>query len=160
MHDEDFAGCVTEYEFDVAEVKAVSGDGCVFCGKVMPDDKDRLIDEGWHPDYFEGDLRRDGPVCPQCLARYCELEQGDFVLKGRKAEFVSKWDSGHEFRSVCVVSVGTGTVEVVNLQEPGEEVEGLAEECVVLDGTKYKAVPVHMRDGIDAAEQSRMLFYE
>ena len=174
---EEFSGCIVDYEFEAAgspvEVadpsvpvhsmnitpKESPREKCVFCDKPMPEDFEQVADEGWHPDYWEGERHCDGPVCPECLASYCKLDESDeFVLKELKGEFVSRGRDGHEFHSDCTVNPRTRMVKVLETHETNEgEVE---EEYVVLDGTRYEATNIGERCAYTVVQQKAMFFYE
>ena len=172
--DEDWDGCVVDYDFDlcgdtkeVADLDTPPGfkpepvEQCVFCGKELPRDMAQVADEGWHPCYWEGDKQQDGPACPACLAKYCVLEQesGEFLLKEIKGEFVSVWGSGHEFHTPCTVNPATRIVHTESC-ETGDDAEDLQREYVILDGEEYEARPADERDNYSIAEQRQMFFYE
>ena len=56
-------------------------DHCVLCHQRAPGDVDAMIDAGWFPYYWDGDVERDGPVCPNCVAtRLREDKHGEFEL--------------------------------------------------------------------------------
>ncbi len=177
--DENFSGCIVEYEFeatgspievadpgvpvhpmDVAPEKS-SCEQCVFCDKPMPEDFEQVADDGWHPDYWEGERHCDGPVCPECLERYCKLdESGEFVLKELKGEFVSRRRSGPEFRSACIANARTRMVKVLETRETNEGVGEPEEEYVVLDGTRYEAANIGEQCAYTVVQQKKMFFYE
>ena len=46
---------------------------CALCQRRTPTDMDAMIDAGWYPDYREGEVRRDGPVCPACFAAHLRV---------------------------------------------------------------------------------------
>ncbi len=57
---------------------------CCFCS-IRVNSTEEAIDQGWIPDYWEGDVNIDGPVCPGCAAtmlRYND-EHGDYDLAYR-----------------------------------------------------------------------------
>jgi hypothetical protein len=180
-HDEDFAGCVTDYDFECASVQPVVDQGaplnplqdavqrstkegsyrCDLCGRESPADFDKVAEEGWYPNFFEGEEQTGGPVCPHCLKRFCYAdENGEEVLKGFRAEFVSRWDTGHEFRSACVVNVGTGMVEIVSAHDTDESVGNLVEEFVVLDSRKYRVAHQSRRSEFSPEQRACMFFYQ
>ena len=151
---------VPVHPMDVAPEKS-SCEQCVFCDKPMPEDFEQVADDGWHPDYWEGERHCDGPVCPECLERYCKLdESGEFVLKELKGEFVSRRRSGPEFRSACIANARTRMVKVLETRETNEGVGEPEEEYVVLDGTRYEAANIGERCAYTVVQQKKMFFYE
>jgi hypothetical protein len=177
--EENFSGCCVDYDFEAAGSPVEVADPsvpvhlmgvapeespcekCAFCDKPMPEDIEQVADEGWHPDYWEGEQHCDGPVCPECLERYCKLdESGEFVLKELKGEFVSVWDGGREFRSPCTVNMRTRTVRVLETHETDESVEQLDREYVVLDGKEYEAANIGERCAYTVVQQKTMFFYQ
>ena len=190
--DQDFSGCVVDYDFDANEVTEVKDENtpdcadetlpgdcdaadahqelprqksdtkCALCPAVMPDDLNQAIDLGWIPSYWDGEVSCDGPVCPECLEKYLTMdhESGEFVLKELKGEYVSVWEAGDEYRSVCIINIRTRTIAIEQNHDASEEDGMLMREYVVLDGKEYKAANADSRDEYTAKEQSRMFFWK
>ena len=168
--DEDFSGCVVDYDFDAYCVANVQGDPnplqtamkdetCVLCGAVMPDIH-QAIDEGWIPSFFDGEEPCDGPVCNECVMKYMEMdESGETVLKQLKGEYVSEWATGQIFRSPCTVNILNHTIVIEKTFETYESVQCLEDEYVMLDGKRWQACPSHLRDEYTKDEQKDMLFW-
>ena len=184
--DEDFSGCVNDFEFgvdgavpvegkseengdDEGEVNLASelartpdlGDGtCALCPTVFPGVSDAVIDAGWLPSYFISEDECEGPVCPNCAEQFIVWEPKDGEpLLNLKGEYVSRWDGGVEVKSPCTVDPCTRKVEI----EHAADVEGLEtmeREYVVLNGKEYKAVNEEYRYEFTPEEQSRMFFWE
>ncbi len=135
---------------------------CALCPAVMPDDLNQAIDLGWVPSYWDGEVSCDGPVCPECLEKYLTMdhESGELVLKDLHGEYVSEWEAGDEYRSVCTINIRTRTIEIKQSHDAGEEDGMLMREYVVLDGKEYKAANADSRDEYTAKEQSQMFFWK
>ncbi len=61
-----------------------SGLQCRFCVAQVASVAE-AAEEGWVPDYWDGDANVDGPVCPECAATMLRFndEHGDHELAGR-----------------------------------------------------------------------------
>ena len=71
---------------------------CCFCGKEA-ESVEHAIQLGWYPDFWNGDVNYQGPVCPECQAEHLFIDDdGEYVLK-----------QGH---SVPSLAVRQGFVEV------------------------------------------------
>ena len=54
---------------------------CAFCSAHV-DDRDEAVEAGWWPDFFAGDVNYEGPVCPDCTAKYLALgDHGEMELR-------------------------------------------------------------------------------
>jgi len=154
--DEDWAGCTQDYEYDVDRTPPTT---CVFCGQPMPGNMDKVVDEGWSPDFWDEDEHCDGPVCNDCTMKYLGMDQsGELVLKRLDGEFVSRWDSGVESKSPCKVNVRTRDVEVQEVRDT-PTVGVLEEKYVLLEGKKYQAEPQEHRSAFSPKEQAGIFFW-
>ena len=87
---------VPPHTMNVQYVQRESHETCTLCNSIMPDDIATAIEQGWYPDFWDGETHCDGPVCGECQQKYMTLEQGsgEFVLKELKGEYVSVWEAG------------------------------------------------------------------
>jgi hypothetical protein len=54
---------------------------CCFCGKEVAS-IDEAVEAGWYPDFWQGDVNYQGPVCPDCQQEHLFTdESGEYVLK-------------------------------------------------------------------------------
>jgi hypothetical protein len=54
---------------------------CVFCGKEA-ESVEQAIELGWHPDFWQGDVNYQGPVCAECQNEHLFVDDdGEYVLK-------------------------------------------------------------------------------
>ena len=54
---------------------------CCFCGKQV-ESIEQAIDLGWYPDFWDGDVNYQGPVCQQCQDEHLYTDKtGEYVLK-------------------------------------------------------------------------------
>jgi hypothetical protein len=54
---------------------------CAFCTKHV-DDRDEVVEAGWWPDFFAGEVNYEGPVCPTCTAKHLVMgDHGEMELK-------------------------------------------------------------------------------
>ena len=119
---------------------------CDLCGRESPEDFDKVAEEGWYPNFFEGEEQTGGPVCPQCLRR--------FAISTRRARKCSRAQGGVReplgqragVPQRLVVNVGTGMVEVVNVHDTDESVGSLVEEFVLWRGMKFAVAHQSRRD--------------
>jgi hypothetical protein len=59
---------------------------CAFCNREAPKDMDDVVQEGWIPDYFEGQDQMEGPVCPDCVDQHLWLStDGEYEMRIPKA---------------------------------------------------------------------------
>jgi len=177
--DEDFGGCVVEYDFDVAGSTPVNGeeeddepepdlasdetrcpdpgDGtCALCPTIFPGVSDETIDAGWCPSYFIGDEEQSGPVCPNCAVQFIVWkDEGELSVNG---EYVSVWDGGIEIRTKCVCDPRTRKIATETTHEAN--VTTLDREYVLLNGKEYKACNEEYRYECTSEQQSQMFFWE
>ncbi len=180
--DEDFSGCVVEYDFDADGAEPVEDDddeedddesdgddepessaggdlGCSFCDATQPSVQ-TAIEAGWIPGFFVGEGEQSDPVCADCQAKYLTVdESGEDVLKPEYAEgqYVSVWQSGERYMSYCVVNVETREVEIFQTNKKGDA-DQLVAEYVLVGGQNYKAASAEARSRYSPDEQARMYF--
>jgi len=54
---------------------------CCFCGKEVAS-IDEAVEAGWYPDFWQGDVNWQGPVCCDCQQEHLFTdESGEYVLK-------------------------------------------------------------------------------
>lgn len=53
---------------------------CCWCRRTLP--LDEAIDEGWVPDWWDGDVNHGEPACAECAAAHLELaSDGEMALR-------------------------------------------------------------------------------
>ena len=54
---------------------------CCFCGKEV-ESVEQAVELGWYPDFWQGDVNYQGPVCPECQTEHLFTDaDGEYVLK-------------------------------------------------------------------------------
>jgi len=54
---------------------------CVFCSAHL-DDRAEAVEAGWWPDFYAGAVNYEGPVCPDCTAKFLALaDHGELELR-------------------------------------------------------------------------------
>ena len=54
---------------------------CCFCAKEI-ESIEEAVELGWYPDFWQGDVNYQGPVCPDCQQEHLFTdESGEYVLK-------------------------------------------------------------------------------
>jgi hypothetical protein len=54
---------------------------CCFCGEEA-ESVEEAIELGWYPDFWQGDVNWQGPVCPECQTEHLFTDaDGEYVLK-------------------------------------------------------------------------------
>ena len=187
--DEDFGGCITDYNFEVNGAVRVDGeeeddgdkeedeepspdfaseekrcpdlgDGtCALCPTPFPGVSDETIDAGWVPSYFIGEEEQSGPVCPRCAEQF-------IVYDPKDGEATLVVDG--EYVSVWDGGVevrtkcvcGTHTREIHIEASQDVNVEVLDREYVLLNGKEYKACNEEEWATYTAEQQSRMFFWK
>jgi hypothetical protein len=126
----------------------------------MPDDLIQVIDEGWAPSFWDGEEDCSGPVCPDCVEKYLDINHpsGELVLKDLRGEYVSEWASGKEYRCPCKVNMHTRRIEILELFDATEEGE-LVREYVIISGKEYTTASFRSRDEFIREDRADMFFW-
>jgi len=189
-HDEDYTGCLIEYDFDADSAVEVADDNAPdradetlpegsdvadeSAGEVAPEAGDGTcalcptvfpgisdaIDAGWLPSYFINDDECSGPVCPNCAKQFLRPDPKD-------GEMVLNLKGTY-------ISQWDGGIEVespctVNPRtrkitiERTVDVSGFEtceRECVEINGVQYEACQEEERGSFSPEEQSQMFFWD
>jgi hypothetical protein len=55
---------------------------CQICGIYSESAVENMVNEGWVPAYWDGEVMADGPICPSCTQVYLEVDDdGEIAAK-------------------------------------------------------------------------------